>query len=56
MTIVAAAPPYITATERDHIASYIIEKDITYRNILKRSKKSPRLNLKINSRTAFRSK
>ena len=57
ITITAAAvvPPYITITERDHIALYIIGNDITYRNILKRSKKSLRLNLKINLKTAFRS-
>ena len=56
ITVTAIAPPYITATERDHVASYIIGKDITYKNILKRSKKSPKLSLKINLRTAFRSK
>ena len=56
MTVVAAAPLYITATERDHVALYVIGKDITYKNILKRSKKSPKLSLKIGLRTAFRSK
>ena len=58
ITITAAAvvPPYITATERDYIALCIIRKDITYRNILKRSKKSLKLSLKISLRTAFRSK
>jgi hypothetical protein len=56
MTTAAAAPPRITATEKDHVALYVIGKDITHGNILKRSKKSPRLNLKINLRTAFRSK
>ena len=56
ITIAATVPPHITATERDHITSYIIGKDITYGNILKRSKKSLRLNLKISLRTAFRSK
>ena len=56
MTIVAVAPPCITVIERDHVALYIIGKDITYRNILKRSKKSLRLSLKISLRTAFRSK
>ena len=56
-TIIVAAivPPRITATERDYVASYIIGKDIAYRNILKRSKKSLRLSLKISLRTAFRS-
>ena len=33
------------ATNKDYIALYIIRKDITYRNILKRSKKSLKLNL-----------
>ena len=54
--IAAAATPYITATERDHVALYIIGKDIIYKNILKRSKKSLKLSLKINLKTAFRSK
>ena len=56
ITAAAAAPLCITATERDHIALYIIGKDITYKNILKRSKKSLKLSLKISLRTAFRSK
>ena len=56
MTTVAAAPLCTTATERDHIALYIIGKDVIYKNILKRSKKSLKLSLKINLRTAFRSK
>jgi hypothetical protein len=56
ITIIAAAPLCITATERDHVALYIIGKDITYKNILKRSKKSLKLSLKISLRTAFRSK
>ena len=56
MIVATAAPPYIIATKRDHVALYIIGKDITYGNILKRSKKSLKLNLKICLRTAFRSK
>ena len=56
ITTAAAVPPYITVTERDHIALYITGKDITHENILKRSKKSLKLSLKINLRTAFRSK
>ena len=55
ITTVAVAPLCITTTERDHVALYIIGKDIAYKNILKRSKKSLRLGLKINLRTAFRS-
>ena len=35
------------ATNRDYIALYIIRKDITYKNILKKSKKSLNLNLKL---------
>ena len=54
--IATIAPLYITATKRDYIALYIIGKDITYKNILKRSKKSLKLNLKISLRTAFKSK
>jgi hypothetical protein len=56
MITATAAPFYITTTKRDHVALYIIGKDITYKNILKRSKKSPKLNLKISLRTAFRNK
>ena len=56
ITAAVVAPPYITATKKDYITLYIIGKDITHKNILKRSKKSPKLNLKINLRTAFRSK
>jgi hypothetical protein len=52
---VAIAPPCITVTERDHIALYIIGKDIAHGNILKRSKKSLKLSLKISLRTTFRS-
>ena len=46
ITIAAVVPPYIAATERDYIALYIIGKDVAHRNILKRSKKSLKLNLK----------
>ena len=56
ITAVAVAPLCITATERDHVALYIIGKDIAHKNILKRSKKSLRLSLKISLKTAFRSK
>ena len=52
----AVAPLCIIATKRDYVALYIIGKDITYKNILKKSKKSPKLNLKISLRTTFRSK
>ena len=56
ITVIAVVPLYIIATKRDHVALYIIGKDIAYKNILKRSKKSLKLNLKISLRTAFRSK
>jgi hypothetical protein len=55
ITVAAAAPLHITITERVYIASYVIGKDVTHGNILKRSKKSLRLSLKISLRTAFRS-
>ena len=55
ITITTAATPYITATDRNYVASFIIRKNIAYRNILRRSKKSLRLSLKISLRTAFRS-
>ena len=56
ITTVAVVPLCITATERDYVALYVIGKDIAYKNILKRNKKSPRLNLKTSLRTVFRSK
>ena len=54
-TVVTAVTPYITVTDRNHVASYIIRKDVAYRNILRRSKKSLRLSLRISLRTASRS-
>jgi hypothetical protein len=56
ITVVTAVTPYITATDRNYTALYIIRKDVAYRNILRRSKKSLRLSLKISLRTASRSK
>ena len=56
ITIVTIATFYIIATDKNHVALYIINKDAAYRNILRRSKKSLRLSLKISLRTAFRSK
>ena len=35
------------ATDKDYIALYIIRKDIIYKNILRRSKKSLKLNLRL---------
>jgi len=54
-TVTTVATPRITATDRNYVASYIIRKDITYRNILRKSKKSLRLSLKISLRTASKS-
>ena len=45
ITIVTVVTLYIIATERNYIALYIIGKDITYRNILRRNKKSLKLNI-----------
>ena len=56
ITAAAVAPLRTIATKRDHVALYIIGKDVAYKNILKRSKKSLKLNLKISLRAAFRSK
>ena len=47
MTIVTAATPCITATERDHVALYIIGKDVAYKNILRRNKKILKLSLEL---------
>ena len=47
ITITTVVTPYIAATKRNYIALYIIGKDIAYKNILKRSKKSLRLSLKL---------
>jgi len=55
-TVTTAVTPYTTITDRNHVALYIIGKDITHRNILRRSKKSLRLSLRISLRTASRNK
>ena len=55
-TVVTAVTPYTTTTNRNYIALCITRKDVTYRNILIKNKKSLRLSLKISLRTAFRSK
>ena len=54
ITIVTAATPHITTTNRDHAALYTIRKDITYKNIPKKNKKSLRLSLRIDLKTTFR--
>jgi len=56
MTVIAVATPCITVTNRNYITLYVIRKDIAYRNILRRSKKSLKLSLEISLRTASRSK
>jgi len=53
-TVTTAVTLCTTATDRNHVASYIIGKDVAYGNILRRSKKSLRLSLRISLRTAFR--
>ena len=53
ITVATVATPYITVTKRDHIASYVIGKDITYKNILRRNKKSLKLNLKLLTETGL---
>ena len=55
-TIVTAVTPYITVTNKDYTTLCIIRKDITYKNILKKSKKSLRLSLRIGLKTTFRNK
>jgi len=55
MTIITVATPYITATDRNYVALYITRKDVAYKNILRRSKKSLRLSLEISLRTTSRS-
>ena len=54
--IVIIATPYTTATKGNHVALYIIRKDVAHRNILRRSKKSLRLSLRISLRTTSRRK
>jgi len=54
-TVITAATPHTTATDRNYVTLYITRKDITYRNILRRSKRNLRLSLKISLRTASRS-
>ena len=56
ITIATVATPYVNITDRDYTALYIIRKDITYGNILKRSKKNLRLSLKISLKTTSRNK
>ena len=47
ITIVTAVTPCTTATNRDYIALYIIRKDVAYKNILERNKKSLKPSLEL---------
>ena len=47
ITVATAATPYTTVTDRDYVALYVIRKDITYGNILRRNKKSLKLSLEL---------
>jgi len=47
MTAATATTLYTTATERNYVALYVIGKDIAYRDILRRSKKSLKPSLKL---------
>ena len=46
-TVATAVTLYITATKRNYVTLYIIGKDIAYRDILRRSKKSLKLSLEL---------
>jgi len=52
---VVPATRFRYTTDRNYVALYITGKDVAYRNILRRNKKSPRLSLRISLRTASRS-
>ena len=56
ITVVTAVTPSINVTDRDYAALCIIRKDVAYKNILKRSKKSLRLSLKTDLKTTSRNK
>ena len=47
ITVATVATPCTTITDRDHVALYIIRKDVTYGNILGRNKKSLKLSLEL---------
>ena len=56
ITVATAVTTCTTAIDRNYIVLYITRKDVAYGNILRRSKKSLKLSLKISLRTTFRSK
>jgi len=47
MTAATVTTLCITATERNHVALYVIGKDVAYGDILRRSKKSLKLSLEL---------
>ena len=51
ITVATITTPRITATNKDYVALYIIKKDIAYKNILKRNKKSLKLSLELPTET-----
>ena len=53
VTIVTVATTCITATERNHIALYIVGKDVAHKDILKRSKKSLKPSLELLTETGL---
>ena len=55
-TVTTAATPYTTITNRDYAALYVTRKDIAYKNILKKSKKSLRLSSRTGLKTTSRNK
>ena len=55
ITITTTATPCTTTTNRNHIALYTIRKDVAHGNILRRSKKSLKLSLRISLKTTSRS-
>ena len=56
ITVAIATTLCTTATDKDYTALCVTRKDVIYKNIPKRSKKSVRLSLKINSKTISKSK
>jgi 2-keto-4-pentenoate hydratase/2-oxohepta-3-ene-1,7-dioic acid hydratase in catechol pathway len=53
ITVATVATSYIAATKKNYVALYIIGKDITYRDILRRSKKSLKLSLGLPIKTSL---
>jgi len=47
MTAATVITLYITTTEKNYVTLYIIGKDVAYRDILRRSKKSLKLSLEL---------